>query len=143
MVIRGPGTNKWRQGGARGPGLQPLGMAAILKQRPHTRPAKTKKSPIPDAMPLSYQRPLGICDSGVRDAAPRGVDVGERPRRFPRYRLHSQVKLPDRLGVSVGSGVYLALEGFPRTLDRAAPPSKVLDTGQSLVAERQCSGHMS
>lgn len=26
-------------------GLQPLGVAAILKQRPHTRPAKTQKSP--------------------------------------------------------------------------------------------------
>ena len=28
-------------------GLQPLGVAAILKQRPHTRPVKTKKSPAP------------------------------------------------------------------------------------------------
>ena len=60
-----------------------------------------------------------ILGSGFRE-----VGFGARPRRFHRHR-HYQVgrqgKLPDM--VDLGSEVYLALAGCPKTLDRAALPS--------------------
>ncbi len=69
-------------------GLQPLGVPAILRQRPHTRPAKTKKSPAPafHAATQAMRQLLWTMYSEFvgkfRDAAEQWR-TGDRTARFP------------------------------------------------------------
>lgn len=69
-------------------GLEPLGVEAILKQRPHTRPNQTKKSPAPrfHAVTKEVRETFWIAYSmfvaAFREAAEK-LKAGDRSARFP------------------------------------------------------------
>src|SRR5215207_5790135 len=69
-------------------GREPLGAAAILRQHPHTRPDKTKKSPAPrfhaatKAAREALRKAYGLFLAAFREAAERLKD-GDRMAQFP------------------------------------------------------------
>jgi len=69
-------------------GREPLGVAAILRQDPHTRPSRPKKSPAPlyhaatKAVRKAFWQAYATFVSAFRDAADRWRE-GDRKARFP------------------------------------------------------------
>jgi hypothetical protein len=69
-------------------GRQPLGLEAILRQHPHTRPNRTKKSPAPlfhaatKAVRIALREAYGRFIAAFREAAER-LRAGDRFARFP------------------------------------------------------------
>jgi hypothetical protein len=69
-------------------GREPLGVAAILRQHPHTRPSRTKKSPAPlyhaatKAMRKAFWQAYAAFVSAFREAADKWRE-GDRNARFP------------------------------------------------------------
>ncbi|HET9227321.1 MAG TPA: hypothetical protein VFR31_11685 [Thermoanaerobaculia bacterium] len=69
-------------------GREPLGVAAILRQHPHTCPNKTKKSPAPrfhaasKAAREAFRNAYGFFLAAFREAAER-LKSGDRLARFP------------------------------------------------------------
>jgi hypothetical protein len=67
---------------------EPLGVAAILRQHPHTRPSRTKKSPAPfyhaatKAVRKAFWHAYAAFVSAFREAADRWRE-GDRNARFP------------------------------------------------------------
>ena len=70
-------------------GIEPLGAAAILRQHPHSQPAKTKKSPAPlvHAASKRVRTEMRIAYAwfarAFREAA-ESLRAGDRLARFPR-----------------------------------------------------------
>jgi hypothetical protein len=69
-------------------GIEPLGVEAILKQDPHTRPNQTKKSPAPayhaatKAARQSFWEAYSTFVAAFREAADK-LKAGDRTARFP------------------------------------------------------------
>ena len=69
-------------------GLEPLGVEAILKQDPHTRPNQTKKSPVPafhtasKAVRQAFWEAYSTFVAAFREAAEK-LKEGDRTVRFP------------------------------------------------------------
>lgn len=69
-------------------GLEPLGVESILKQNPHTRPNRTKKSPAPPfhaaakAVRQAFWEAYATFVAEFRDAAEK-LRAGDRSARFP------------------------------------------------------------
>jgi hypothetical protein len=69
-------------------GREPLEMAAILRQHPHTRPSRTKKSPAPfyhsatKAVRKAFWQAYAAFVTAFREAADRWRE-GDRKARFP------------------------------------------------------------
>ena len=69
-------------------GIEPLGVEAILRQDPHTRPNQTKKSPAPAVHAASKEARKKFWEAysafvaGFREAAEK-LKTGEWPVRFP------------------------------------------------------------
>jgi len=67
---------------------EPLGASTILRQHPHTRPDKTKKSPAPrfhaasKAAREALRNAYGLFLAAFREAAER-LKAGDRTARFP------------------------------------------------------------
>ena len=68
--------------------MEPLGVEAILRQDPHTRPNQTKKSPAPACHAASKEARKRFWEAysafvaGFREAAEK-LKAGEWPVRFP------------------------------------------------------------
>ena len=69
-------------------GLQPLGVEAVLRQNPTTRPSRTKKSPAPrvhaasTAVRKGFREAYRAFVAAFREAAER-LKAGDRSARFP------------------------------------------------------------